>query len=164
MDRAFEVDGKTAIVATMHGKQRVIEPVLARLGLRFLPPPHIDTDRYGTFTREIGRSGSQREAVLAKAQAGLDMCLDADFAIASEGAFGPHPHIPFLPSGFEMVALLDRVSGKVIVGSHLTTATNFAQYEAATLAEVYSFAERVGFPGHSIVMMAGREGPVLAKG
>lgn len=148
----------------MHGKHRVIEPVLARLGLRFLPLPPIDTDRYGTFTREIGRSGSQREALLAKAQAGLDMCLDADFAIASEGAFGPHPQMPFLPSGFEMVALLDRVSGKVIVGSHLTTATNFDQYEAATLVEGYAFAERVGFPGHSIVVMAGREGPILAKG
>ena len=103
----------------MHGKQRVIEPVLARLGLRFLPPPPIDTDCYGTYTREIGRSGSQREALLAKAQAGLDMCLDADFAIASEGAFGPHPQMPFLPSGFEMLALLDRLSGKVVVGSHL---------------------------------------------
>ena len=164
MDRAFEVDGKTAIVATMHGKQRVIEPVLARLGLRFLPSPTIDTDRFGTFTREITRNGSQREAVLAKAQAGLDLCPASDFAIASEGAFGPNPQMPLLPAGFEMVVLLERASGRTIVGSHLSTATTFAQCEAATLADVYAFAEKMGFPSHAIVLMAGRYGPVLAKG
>ena len=73
----------------MHCKHRVIEPVLARLGLRFQPPPFIDTDCFRTFTREIGRSGSPRQAVLAKAQAGLHLCHAADFAIASEGV-GPH--------------------------------------------------------------------------
>ena len=56
-----------------------------------------------------------------------------------------------------MVALLDRVSGKVIVGRHLTKATNFAQYETATLVEAYAFAEKVGFPCHAIVVMAGHD-------
>ena len=71
MNLAFELEGKAAVVATMHGKGRVIEPAFAPLGLRFLAAPSIDTDCYGTFTRDIGRAGSQRDALLAKAQAGL---------------------------------------------------------------------------------------------
>ena len=109
----------------MHGKGRVIEPAFAGLGLRFLAAPSIDTDRFGTFTRDVDRMGSQREAVLAKAQAGLDLSTKADFALASEGAFGPHPQIPFVSSGLEMVALLERKSSKAVIGYHLTTATNF---------------------------------------
>lgn len=164
MNLAFELDGKAAVVATMHGKGRVIEPAFAPLGLRFLAAPSIDTDCYGTFTRDIGRAGSQRDALLAKAQAGLDLLPEADFALASEGAFGPHPQIPFVPSGFEMVGLLERRSGKAVIGRHLTTATNFMQVDARSWSEVETFADAIGFPGHAIVVMQGKNGPVIAKG
>ena len=164
MTTAFDLHGKAAVVATMHGKEGAIEPALAELGLRFLSLPAIDTDRYGTFTREVARSGSQREAVFAKAQAGLDLSPGADFAVASEGAFGPHPDIPFVPSGFEMVALLQRRTGAAVIGRHLTTATNFMQAEARGWPEVDGFAERIGFPAHGMVVMASKHGPVLAKG
>lgn len=80
------MQGKTAVVATMHGKERVIIPTLAPLGLAFLPRPPIDTDRFGTFTRDIRRAGSQKEALAAKARAGLAAAPEADYAVASEGA------------------------------------------------------------------------------
>jgi hypothetical protein len=164
MSLAFDLDGRAVVIATMHGKEQVIEPALAGLGLHFLSAPSIDTDRFGTFTRDIGRAGSQRDALLAKAQAGLDLSPDADFALASEGAFGPHPQIPFVPSGFEMVALLEGKTGKAVIGRHLSTATNFMQVEARSWAEVQTFAEAIGFPGHAIVVMESKDGPVLAKG
>jgi hypothetical protein len=148
----------------MHGKEQVIEPVLAGFGLRFLALPGIDTDRFGTFTRDIERAGSQREALLAKARAGLHHSPEADFAVASEGAFGPHPHIPFVASGFEMVVLLDRKSGKAVIGRHITTATNFMQVEAGSWDEVQTFVKTIGFPSHAVVVMEGQDGPVLAKG
>lgn len=164
MATAFDLDDKAAVIATMHGKGRVIEPALAVLGLRFLAAPPIDTDRYGTFTRDVGRAGSQRDALLAKAQAGLDLAPEADFAVASEGAFGPHPNIPFVSSGFEMVALLNRHSSKAIIGYHLTTATNFMHVEARCCAEVETFAQTIGFPLHAMVVMESKDGPVIAKG
>lgn len=164
MTRAFDLAGKTAVVATMHGKQAAIEPALARLGLRFLPPPPIDTDRYGTFTRDVARAGSQLDAVLAKARAGLALAPEADYAIASEGSFGPHPSLPFVASGFEVIALLPRDADQPLLGRHLTTATNYLQAEARSAADVASFAERVGLPRHAIVAMGGQAGPILAKG
>lgn len=164
MSISFELDGKSAVVATMHNKQQVIEPALTELGLRFLTAPVIDTDRFGTFTRDIDRAGTQRDALLAKARAGLELSPEADFAVASEGSFGPHPLIPFLPSGFEMVGLLERKSGKIVIGRHLTTATNFMQVEARSWTEIAAFAEAIGFPGHSIVVMETQDGPVVAKG
>ncbi|MBU3991264.1 MAG: hypothetical protein KKA12_01705 [Alphaproteobacteria bacterium] len=164
MSLAFDLDGKTAVIATMHGKEQVIEPALAGLGLRFLAAPAIDTDRFGTFTRDIARAGSQRDALLAKAQAGLDLSHEADFAVASEGAFGPHPNIPFVPSGFEMLGVLERKSGKIVIGHHLTTATNFMQVEVRSWAEVQTFAQAIGFPRHAMVVMKSKDGPVLAKG
>jgi hypothetical protein len=164
MALAFDFDGTAAVVVTMHGKEQVIEPALAALGLHFLTAPSIDTDHYGTFTRDIDRTGGQCDALLAKAQAGLDLSPKADFSMASEGAFGPHPHIPFVPSGFEMVALLERNSGKAVIGRHLTTATNFMQVEARCWEDVETFAEAIDFPGHAIVVMASKDGPIVAKG
>lgn len=49
MIRPFDTQGKTAVVATMHGKERAIIPALAPLGLALLPRPPIDTDHFGTF-------------------------------------------------------------------------------------------------------------------
>lgn len=164
MRRPFELEGRTAVVVTMHGKERVIEPALAALGLRFLPRPPLNTDRFGTFTRDVVRQGSQREALLAKAQAGLELVPEADFALASEGAFGPHPQIPFVSSGLEMVALVERSSRRSVIGRHLTPATNFARGEARSMAEVDRFADRAGFPTHALVVLGAADGPVLAKG
>lgn len=161
---AFDLHGKAAIIVTMHGKAEVIEPALAGLGLRFLASPRIDTDLYGTFTRDVGRAGSQRDAVLAKAQAGLDLMPEADYALASEGAFGPHPYIPFVPSGLEMVAILERESGKAVIGHRLADRTNFMQIEALSLQEAEAFAGRIGFPDHAMVVMKDMAGPVIAKG
>jgi len=162
MTPTFDLDGKSAVVVTRHGKEKLIEPALAGLGLRFLPKPLVDTDQYGTFTRKIGRAASQRNAVLAKAQAGLDLVPDADFALASEGAFGPHPHIPFVPSGLEMIALLERKSGKAVIGRHLTIATNFMHTVARSWVDVEAFAGRIGLAGQAMLVMESRHGPVLA--
>jgi hypothetical protein len=164
MARPFELAGRTAVVATMHGKERVIEPALAALGLKFLPVPLLDTDRFGTFTRDVARAASQREALLAKARTALELVPEADFAVASEGAFGPHPQIPFVPAGLELVGLVARASDNAVIGRDLSTATNFAQVVARDRDDVARFADRIGLPDHAIVALAGKDGPVLAKG
>ena len=44
----------TAVLATMHGKERAIAPLLQRtLGLAVKVPPGLDTDRFGTFSRAL---------------------------------------------------------------------------------------------------------------
>ena len=148
----------------MHGKARAIAPSLATLGLRFLPSPPIDTDRFGTFTRDIARTGSQREALIAKARAGLVLVPEAQFAIASEGAFGPHPEFALVPGDLELVGLFERRTGEAIVGTHLTAETNYRQAAVHSWREAEIFASEIGFPGHALIVRSERGGPVLAKG
>ena len=50
---------RTAVLATMHQKERVMAPVLEReLGVNILVPAELDTDTFGTFTREVKRLGN----------------------------------------------------------------------------------------------------------
>ncbi len=98
--------GQTVVLGTMHGKEVAIAPAMASLGLHLVVPPGFDTDRFGTFTREIPRAGDQIEAARAKARAALDV-TGASLALASEGSFGPHPAIPWIPANREIVLLLD---------------------------------------------------------
>lgn len=158
----MDIAGRTAVIVTMHGKEDLIAAGLAESGLRFLSPPEIDTDRFGTFSGEIPRAGSQLNALLTKARAGLDAAPRADFALASEGAFGPHPAYGFVPGGREMVVLLCRASGLHVIGEDLTLETNFASCDARTAAEARAFAEGIGFPEHGLLLAPpGGTGPII---
>lgn len=61
-------EGRTAVLATMHHKERVIAPILEpALGLRTVVPQKFDADAFGTFSREVKRVGGQREVARHKA-------------------------------------------------------------------------------------------------
>ncbi len=143
-----------AVLATMHGKERVIAPLLRRaLGLRVRLAPGIDTDRFGTFSRDIERTGSQLDAARAKIAAAFEISPGARVAVASEGSFGPHPQIPFLPLAREIVVMKDRVSGLELIGHHAGTETNFSQAVVADIAGAMAFADRARFPGHGVIVI-----------
>lgn len=154
---------RTAILATMHRKESVMAPILEQgLGLRVVVPDGLDTDRFGTFTREIERSGSQLEAARQKAHYTMEL-TGATLAIASEGAFFPHPACPWLSSNRELVLLVDRQHGLEIVGETVTTETNFAHRSVASAADALDFAQTVGFPEHGLVVMPKPEWPTAAQ-
>ncbi len=145
--------GRTLVIATMHQKEQVIAPLVeAALGVQAIVPSAFDSDRFGTFTRDIPRSGSQREAARHKAEAAL-AATGATLAIASEGAFFPHPGAPYVACNREIVLCLDREQNLEIVGEVVSTQTNYAQQTVRSLAEALAFAERVGFPDHGLVVM-----------
>ena len=147
-----DLRGRVALLATQHGKERAITPVLeAELGLR-VEVIAIDTDRFGTFTREVPRRGSQLEAARDKARAALEG-RGGGLALASEGSFGPHPALPFVTLGVELVVLLDPASGLELVGRDTTLETNFAAGEVKTFEEARALANRCGFPEHGLVVM-----------
>lgn len=145
--------GRTAILATKHGKEQAIAPALARLGVTVVVASDFDSDRFGTFSREIPRCGTQEEAALAKAEAVLAQ-TDADLVIASEGSFGPHPQFPMLPSDRELILLVDRRHDFVLRGEVLSLETNFNHATVSTLQEALAFGARVGFPAHGLIAMA----------
>ena len=147
---------RTAVLATMHGKEQVIAPILEKaLGLRVVVPPDFDTDRFGTFTGEIERAGTQIEAARLKAQRALEL-TDQSLAIASEGSFRPHPSCPFIASNLEIVLLLDTRHGIEIAGTALSIETNHSHQIVRSLKEAQEFAHQAGFPKHGLIVSAGQ--------
>ena len=155
----WSVAGKRAILATMHRKERVIRPLLeGGLGLEVELPDGFDTDRFGTFSREVERKGSQLDAARAKIEAALGHDRQAQTAVASEGSFGPHPQLFFAPVGREIVVMRDRETGLELIGHHADLSTNFAHEMVETVEVATSFADRIGFPRHGLIVMGLSDG------
>jgi len=142
----------------MHRKEQAIAPPLeSALGIHTLVPPNFNTDRFGTFTRDVQRPADQLATARLKAQAALDLTAGT-LAIASEGSFGPHPQIPFVPCDREIVLLLDREHHLEIVGQAISTDTNYRSQTIRSVDDALAFAQTVGFPEHGLVVMPSAEG------
>ncbi|MCU0660661.1 MAG: hypothetical protein MUD00_03580 [Candidatus Pacebacteria bacterium] len=145
-------EGRKAVLATMHGKEKAIVPILEKeLGLQIVVPEHFDTDQFGTFTREIKRTGNQLEAARRKAQAAMKI-TGIDLGIASEGSFGSDPEIPFVQSNLELLVLVDEKNLLEITGTHRSLETNSAGEYVSTVEEALAFAKKVGFPQHGVIV------------
>ena len=99
--------GKCVGMTTKHAKSIAVAPGFSEiLGAAVAEYP-VDTDALGTISGEIERQGSALDCARRKCELGMDL-LNADFGIASEGGFGPHPFIPFIPGGQKMLYFIDR--------------------------------------------------------
>lgn len=144
-----------AALVTKHGKERVIAPILLqRLGLRVGLASLVDTDLFGTFSHEFERQGSALDAARAKIAAGFEYAPLARFGVASEGSFGPHPTVPFLACGRELVLLVDRESGLELAGHDLDPGTNYAHVVLERASDAIDFATRIGFPEQGLIVLA----------
>ncbi len=143
--------GRTAALATMHGKEKVIEPLLKEIGVNIIIPKGLNTDAFGTFTRDIDRAGNQLKAVRTKAHAALALS-GLDLAIASEGSFGADPQIPFIQSNFELILLIDTKNNLEIRGHYRSTETNMNGSYVSTIEEARNLAEKCGFPNHGVIV------------
>lgn len=138
-------------MATMHGKEQVLKPHLAAIGIELILPSGLDTDQFGTFTRDRPRAGSMLEAARAKAQAAMqETGLQA--AIASEGAYGPHPTIPFLAAGRELILFVDRERAYEIAEMAIDDRPTFGHCQAASIADARPFLERIAYPGQGVIV------------
>ena len=151
-------DNTAAVLTTMHAKERVIGPILRdELGLIIKLAIGVNTDQFGTFSREVGRSGSQLDAARAKIAAGFEYAPAARVGLASEGSFGPHPYIPFLAIGRELVLMVDRESQFELTGYDASPETNFGHTVARDRETAFAFAKRVRFPEHGLIVMGCRD-------
>lgn len=144
--------GQKAVLATMHAKEEAIAPVMqARLGLIVSTASDIDTDALGTFAGEIPRAGTVRDAAIAKARLGMS-AVGLPIGIASEGSYGPHPNIPFVPGGVELMVLVDETRG-IVVSEHLIDdAPVFGHAYLAAEDELTPVLDRLGFPEHALIV------------
>lgn len=153
-------------LATKHAKERVIaRPFRAALGLAVVATPDLDTDMLGTFSGEVARVGSAREVCERKARLGM-AATGLSLGLASEGSFGPHPFVPFMPAGIETMTFVDDERGLVITESTLAERTNYAHREARSVDELADWLGQVGFPAHALIVRtsADSRGAPVGKG
>lgn len=158
-------EGRKIVIATKHKKEEAIAPILkAELGLEGFVLDDYDTDVFGTFTGEVERVGSPIETLRKKAERAMDYS-GVDLAISSEGSFGPHPTIFFVPAGDELLMLMDRKNDLEIVARSINTDTNFGSAEVQSEDELLAFAERSLFPSHGLILSVYNENhPEFIKG
>ena len=156
-DNSIEFADRLVVIATMHRKELAIAPILqTALGVKTTVPQDFDSDRFGTFTRDIDRPANQIETAKIKAEKALELInhqnLTADLAIASEGSFFPHPMLG-IAYNREIVLLLDRKHNFTVYGEALSHDTNFSHQVISSYDQAYNFAIKIGFPDHAIVLM-----------
>lgn len=144
--------GRTLVIATMHGKEKVIAPILEReLGVKVVLPINFDTDQYGAFSGEIDRALDPLATAKLKC---IDACTTSNctLAIASEGSFAQHPNLFFMPADEELLVFMDLQNDIAIKASLLSTKTNFNGDNFTDWETAKEFAEKIGFPSHGLII------------
>jgi hypothetical protein len=157
-------EGIQAVLASNHGKERVVAPLLAaEIGLQVELANGVDTDRFGTFSHEIEQVGGPLQAARSKIAACFSASPWAQVGLASEGSFAPHPAIPFLAVGRELVLMIDRRTGREPAGTDVTLETNFQQAVANDIEGALAFARKIGWPQHGLVVLGCHQGRPAPK-
>ncbi len=159
-------EGATFLLTTKHAKSLAIGPAIWRhLGAAVLEHV-VDTDQLGTFSGEIARQGTALDAVRRKCEWGLQLVSGkAEFGLASEGSFGPHPAVPFLACDHEILYFIDQRRGFHLYVKPLSEKTNYQTASLNTWAELQAFAHGAKFPSHGLILRPEtRDHPLLFKG
>jgi len=143
---------RLCILATMHQKELVVAPLFkSELGISITVLQDFNTDRFGTFTRDVKRVGNQIESARAKAFAAMDIS-GADMAIASEGTFGANSSMPFISSNFELMLLVDKKNNLEIAGHYNTSSVQAKGQRISSSEEALSLAISWGFPNQGVIV------------
>lgn len=145
--------GNCIVLTTKHAKSIAIAPhfrdKLEASVLEYI----VDTDMLGTFSGEITRQGDALECARKKCEWSLnELGNKVEFALASEGSFGPHPFIPFLMCNHEILYFIDRKHGFHIHLAHLSEKTNYRMEALSSLEALHRFAKNVHFPSHALIL------------
>lgn len=149
--------GRNVLIATMHGKEKVIAPIIEKaLGVHCVLAKNINTDHLGTFSGEIERKDDPVTTMRSKCVL-AQQNNDYDIVIASEGSFGPHPNLFFIPANEEFMMLKDFKNNVEIVESHISTHTNFRGAYISSVEELEDFIEKAKFPEHGLIIRKSKE-------
>jgi hypothetical protein len=140
------------VIASMHQKEAVLSPLLEKhLDVEIVLTSDLNTDDFGTFSGEKERALDQVATARKKCELAMDIS-GCDLAIASEGSFGAHPEIFFLPCDEEILLLYDKKNKLEIIASHRSSETNYGGSDIQSIAELLTFAQKVGFPSHGLIL------------
>jgi hypothetical protein len=148
--------------ATMHGKEKLVAPILQRELGWSVRVADLNTDLFGTFSGEIPRSLSAHDTVVEKARRGA---LHAGLAlgIASEGSIGAHPHIPFLDADVELMALVDVERNLQLVVSHIGPGVVALREVWTSTTDLEDIGVRADLPNHAVIVRKGEGRSLWAR-
>lgn len=143
--------GKQRVVLlTQHGKEKVLAPLFrAHLGADLEVIRTFDTDTLGTFTRDVARAGTQRDAARTKARLAITQSGCA-LGVGSEGAVVPGP-LGLGAWHVELVVFVDAERDLEVVG-HAHEVGVHVHGLIHTRDELEALAARAGFPDHGLVL------------
>jgi len=155
MEKMFA--GRKLVIATKHEKEKVIAPLLENnLGVQCFAAGNFDTDTLGTFTGEVERQHDPVTTLRNKCLLAMEL-NQCDLGVASEGSFGPHPALVFVPADDELVMLIDTKNNLEIIARELSTETNFKGSEIQNENELLGFAKNVSFPSHALILRKAKD-------
>ena len=144
--------GRKVLIATKHKKELVMAPILEKeLAITCFVSEQFDTDILGTFSGEIERKNDALTTLRNKCILAAN-ATKSDFVIASEGSFGAHPSIFFAHANQELVMLKDFKNDLEIIAKEISLETNFNGQKISTETELLTFAEKVNFPSHALIL------------
>ena len=145
--------GSCFVLTTKHAQSiAVAAPFWDKLKASMVEYP-LDTDLLGTFSGEVERAGSAVECARRKCEWSLEWLGEkVEFALASEGSFGPHPFIPFVACDHEILYFIDRRHGFHLHLSHISPKTNYGMKAVDSLEDLLTFAEASQFPSHALIL------------
>lgn len=150
-------ENRRILIASQHKKEDVLSPLLTKaLGVTPVICRTLDTDQLGTFTGEIERVHDPLTAARRKCEIGMELS-GTDLAVASEGSFGAHPGIPFVPADDEIIILVDKKNKIEIAAREITTETNFRSTTLDNEKALRRFAEDALFPSHGLILSDGQK-------
>jgi hypothetical protein len=157
------LQGEKVIIATKHGKERVIGPLIeSELKAQWMLPKNFDTDALGTFTRERKRRYTQKKTAMKKCKRAL-RGNDARYAISSEGSFIPHPSIPFVSLDVEVVCFYDKRANRYVFGESSGIPSHHGSKMVHTVSEGMIFAEDQEFPKYGLIVRPHAKSKKLEK-
>lgn len=155
-----------AYFATKHEKHRLVEALFStELGITVQAAVDFDTDIFGTFCHSVQRESTALATCIKKAQSFAERSGET-LILASEGSFGPHPDMPWLPCNEEIMVFWDASNALLIYEVLLTTKTNYASCAIHNLdrESLDAFLLKTKFPSHRLMLLEVDSSTLVAKG
>jgi hypothetical protein len=121
-----------------------------------------NTDQLGTFSGEVERlddaiNTCRRKALMGLEQSGLRLGL------ASEASFGPHPAVPMLAAGQELLLFVDLDRSMYVLEQRLELSNNYAHKLLLPGEDPSAWLQQVGFPSHGVIARPAEASPGLCR-
>ena len=142
---------KTIVLTTKHQKDVCIAPSFKDILNAKVTNCEVDTDELGTFSKERERQGSAKDCVKIKCLWGMQVA-GCSYGIATEGSFGPHPYLPFVPGHHEIMCFHDAEKDFFLFETLFSINTNYKQMKTERESDLWKFSKAIFFPQHGLII------------